>query len=165
MPIRKNLAVSDDPYIDLRGQKEIAVCGKCGAVYHHKRWALEIPAEKISRRKVRKVLCPACRKIQDRFPGGVVTLKGAVLGRKREEILRRVRNAEARARRVNPLERIISIKGNRKTTEILTTNERFAQRIGREIKRAFKGRVAYHWSKNNKFLRVDWEGGEEKDRK
>jgi hypothetical protein len=40
--------------------------------------------------------------------------------------------------------------------EIHTTNERFAQRLGREVKRAFKGEVTYHWTAGDKFVRVEW---------
>jgi hypothetical protein len=40
---------------------------------------------------------------------------------------------------------------------ITTTNERLAQRLGRAIKKAFHGEVAYHFSHDNKLARVDWE--------
>jgi len=39
---------------------------------------------------------------------------------------------------------------------ISTTNEKMAQRIGRAIRKAFRGYVTYQWSHDNKLARVDW---------
>jgi len=39
---------------------------------------------------------------------------------------------------------------------ISTTNEKMAQRIGRAIRKAFRGKVTYQWSHDNKLARVDW---------
>lgn len=156
MPIRKNVESNRDPYLPQRGQKEMAACEKCGAVYRHKRWTLEIAASDLRGMKVRKVICPACRKARDRFPGGIVTLSGEFLKDHKDEILRRIRNEEGRAKKVNPLERIIAVNDGGETLELQTTTERFAQRIGREINRAFKGKVQYRWSTDNKFVRVNW---------
>ncbi|OIP33066.1 MAG: hypothetical protein AUK27_11505 [Deltaproteobacteria bacterium CG2_30_66_27] len=54
--------------------------------------------------------CPACRKIADGFPSGVVTLRGEFLRTHRDEILTIVHNEERRARETNPLERIMAIR-------------------------------------------------------
>jgi len=162
MPIRKNLAVHRDPYLPLMGPKEVAVCQDCGAVYQRKRWSMEIQSGLLKGRTVRSVTCPACQKGQDSFPGGVITLSGEFLKPHREEILHLVRNEEARAKRINPLERIISIKDNLKSVEIQTTSDRFAQRIGMEIHRAYKGDVTYNWSRDEKFIRVKWRRGQER---
>ena len=167
MPIRKNLAVHRDPYLairSLRGLKEIAVCKRCRAVYRHKRWSMDYPDQKIKSHKVQKVICPACRKIRDHFPGGIITLRGDFLNSRKEQIRNLIKNEENRAMGVNPLERIISVKDMKDYMEIHTTTERFAQRIGREIQRAYKGSVAYHWSKDNKSVRVEWHRSEESSR-
>ncbi|HTN42683.1 MAG TPA: BCAM0308 family protein [Nitrospiria bacterium] len=162
MPIRKNLPVHRDPYLPLMGPKEAAVCRSCGAVFHHKRWSMQILPATTRNRKTRSITCPACQKKRDSFPGGIITLSGEFLAPNREEILNLVRNEEARAKRVNPLERIISIKDNLKSVEIQTTSERFAQRVSMEIHRAYKGDVTYHWSRDDKFIRVKWHRGRER---
>jgi NMD protein affecting ribosome stability and mRNA decay len=156
MPIRKNLAVYTDPYLPWGAAKKVTVCKRCGAVYHRKHWSIGKASAVVRNKSVRFTICPACRKIQDRFPGGVLTLRGEFLRAHRDEILHLIRNEETRAEAVNPLERIISIKSGGDVLEIQTTTERFAQRIGREIERAYKGHAAYHWSRDNKFVRVDW---------
>jgi len=40
--------------------------------------------------------------------------------------------------------------------ELLTTDEKLAQRIGREIRKACGGSVEYRWSEDTKLLRVHW---------
>jgi NMD protein affecting ribosome stability and mRNA decay len=157
MPIRKEIHANRDPYLSPKGQKELAVCTKCGAVYRHKRWSLELPVSELKGVTVRKVMCPACQKTRDRYAGGIVTLRGSFLKEHNDEIVRRIKNEEARAKKVNPLERVILLKNGGDVVEVQTTSERFAQRIGREIKRAYKGKVEYHWSADDKFVRVDWQ--------
>ena len=79
----------------------------------------------------------------------------------KEQILHLIRNEETRAKKNNPLERIILIKDQGTTVEVQTTSDRFAQRIGMEIQRAYKGEVNYHWARDDKFIRVTWQRGEE----
>jgi hypothetical protein len=51
----------------------------------------------------------------------------------------------------------MTIKENgRGSIVISTTNEKLAQRLGRAIKKAFHGKLAYNWSHDNKLVRVDW---------
>ena len=57
----------------------------------------------------------------------------------------------------NPLERIIRLDQLNGDWHIETTNEKLAQRLGRTMKKAKGGKVAYKWSHNNKFVRVVWE--------
>lgn len=161
MPIRKNLAVYRDPYLPLLGPKEVAVCKRCGAVYHRKRWSIERSSDLLTEGKIRSVVCPACQKTHDGFPGGIIILSGEFLKPLKEQILHLIRNEESRAKRINPLERIISIKEGGDRVEIHTTSDRFAQRIGMEIRRAYKGDVTYHWSRDDKFIRVKWHRGQE----
>lgn len=157
--IRKILAVTHDPYIPWLGPKEVAVCRRCGAVYHRKHWTLRPSPSGTRGRKIRLVLCPGCQKIRDHFPGGILTLKGNFLNPHKDEILHLIRNEEARARKINPLERIISIKDQKTKIEVQTTSDRFTQRIGMEIHRAYKGRVTYRWPGEDKFVRVEWHRG------
>ncbi len=69
---------------------------------------------------------------------------------------------EARALSVNPLQRVMKIVRLGKDIEVQTTNDRLAQRIGRELVRAYKGRVTYHWAHRDMLVRVYWQGPEPK---
>ena len=57
---------------------------------------------------------------------------------------------------INPLERIIRMEEKGEELEIATTDEKLAQRIGREVRKACQGTVEYKWSEDSKLLRVNW---------
>lgn len=156
----KKKAATTDSYLPRGASRRIAVCEGCRAVYQNKRWYAGADRYENAVRAVgtATMVCPACLKIRDNFPGGIVTLKGDYVLPHKEGLLNLVRNEEERARGFNPLERVMSIKENGHGSIIIsTTNEKLAQRLGRAIKKAFHGVVAYHWSHDNKLARVDWE--------
>jgi NMD protein affecting ribosome stability and mRNA decay len=154
---RKNVDRTRDPYIPRKGPLAAGVCPDCHAISRKKRWYLD-EAEYVFLARTGAVLrrCPACRKIADGFPSGVVTLCGKFLQTHRDEILAIVRNEERRARETNPLERIMDIRDGGGSVEILTTDEKLAQRIGREIRKAYHGAASYKWSEDANLLRVNW---------
>ncbi len=156
---RKNVDRETDPYIPRKGASAVGACPKCHAIRRNKRWYLdEKEYTALTRRRgtAAQERCPACRKIADGFPSGVVLLRGGYLREHREEILKLVRNEEKRAMGFNPLERIISVKEEGDKLEIATTDEKLAQRIGREVRKACRGTVKYKWSEDSKLLRVNW---------
>jgi hypothetical protein len=156
---RKNVDRETDPYIPRKGASAVGACPKCHAIRRNKRWHLdekEYAALARKRGAATPEPCPACRKIADGFPSGVVLLRGEYLRLHRDEILKLVRNEEKRAMGFNPLERIMSVKERDGKLEIETTDEKLAQRIGREVRKAFRGVVEYKWSEDAKLLRVNW---------
>ena len=154
---RKNVDRTDDPYIPRKGAPEAGVCPDCHAINRKKRWYVdEAEYGVLARSGAALRRCPACRKIADGFPSGVVTLRGRFLRAHREEILKVARNEERRACGMNPLERIMGLREGDDGVEILTTDEKLAQRIGREIGKAFRGTVGYKWSEDANLLRVTW---------
>ncbi|UCH80301.1 MAG: hypothetical protein JSW20_11220 [Nitrospiraceae bacterium] len=157
--LRKTMDTSSDPYIDRNRNNLMAVCTKCHIVYFKKRWYVDedLYQKKIILKKIERVICPACRKIKDNFPGGIVRLRGAFLGEHKAEIINLIRNEEERARGFNPLERIIKIREMNGEMQITTTNEKLAQRIARSVQKAYQGNVDYKWSSDTKLLRADWE--------
>ena len=81
----------------------------------------------------------------------------AVEAGNRGELARILRNEESRAREKNPLERIMRMDTANGGWRVETTTEKLAQRLGRSIKKARGGKLAYKWGHNNKFVRVVWE--------
>ncbi len=156
---RKNVDRETDPYLPRKGATAVGVCRRCHAIRRNKRWHLDEKEYAALTRKGGAAVaerCPACRKIADGFPSGVVLLRGGYLRDHRDEILKLARNEEKRAMGFNPLERILSIKEERGKLEIATTDEKLAQRIGREVRKACRGTVEYKWSADCKLLRVNW---------
>lgn len=156
---RKNVTRETDPYTPMKAAPHAGVCPKCHAIRHGHRWVLDPETALAMLRRKEGVdisRCPACRKIADGFPFGMVTLDGAFLAFHRDEILAIVRNEERRAMRVNPMARIMSLAGDGGHLEIETTDEKLAQRIGREVRKACSGDLEYTWSDDVKLLRVHW---------
>ena len=156
---RKSIDSSTDPYLLTAGINGAAVCKKCHATFHNKRWTMdeELYKKKAARKDTNKIICPACRKVKDNFPGGIVRIKGEFFVHHRNEILNLIKNEEQRAKGFNPLERIMRIDDVGSGLEITTTNEKLAQRIGKSLQKAFQGRVLYKWSDDTKLLRTEWE--------
>ncbi len=154
---RKAIDTQKDPYLLKVGPKGVNVCKKCGSVYSDKRWVEKAAVPEIlATMHKREVLCPACKKVRDRFAQGFVTIKGAFVDSHRDEIIHLIRNKEKRAEHINPLERIIEMKEAKGSIEISTTTDKFAQRIGRMLEKTYSGSVEYKWSDDVKLARVFW---------
>ncbi|MBP2674369.1 MAG: uncharacterized protein H6Q84_1209 [Deltaproteobacteria bacterium] len=154
---RKNVDRTSDPYLPRKGSPSAGVCPICHAISRKKRWytdADESAALVRSGAPLRR--CPACCKIADGFPSGVLILRGGFLKFHREELLKIARNEEQRARGINPLERIMEIRDGDRGVEVLTTDGKLAQRIGREIRKACRGTIAYKWAEDGDPVRVTW---------
>jgi len=156
--IRRNIKTFGDPYLlDLKPD-EVAMCRECRSVYAGHRWELEGRAARgLARAKrVHDTLCPACQKIRDRIPGGIVALSGAFLEQHEQEIVNLLNRENRRAMKINPLERIIDIERSDAGLVVLTTNEKLAQKLGRALRKACSGNVEYNWSRDTKLVRVNW---------
>jgi NMD protein affecting ribosome stability and mRNA decay len=157
---KERAAAQQDPYAMGRAPKEPVVCPTCHAIYMKKRWFIDLPeAARIEGLPTTQhVLCPACRKIRDQYPEGILTLKWSELRAHEADLRGLIKNVEARAMSVNPLERVMKIRRRADAMEIQTTNDKLVQRLGREIVRAFHGKVIYHWPHQDKLTRVEWHG-------
>jgi len=149
----------NDPYRETAHHQDDTVCSRCDAVVHHQRWTLdpERKALALSTGLAQEVVCPACRRIADQVPEGIVMLRGNFWPAHRDEIIQRIRNEEADSIADNPLERIAEIREEEGTLQVFTTNEKLAQRIGRSLEKAYKGETQYHWGDGRKLVRVYWE--------
>lgn len=141
-----------EPYLPKRGLPEGAHCKRCGIVYHNKRWQMETTGEGPSC----EVICPACQRMEDDNPAGVVTLSGPYLASHSEEILNSIKQQEAKHREKNPLGRIMEIKSEDGQITVTTTEDKLAQKIGREIYKSQRGELHYKWSHDQRMVRVEW---------
>ncbi|KPJ50551.1 hypothetical protein AMJ40_02515 [candidate division TA06 bacterium DG_26] len=148
----------DDPYLRRSAYKEPTVCPTCKLIYHNKRWFWDSKlVKKLEKEGAHYQKCPACRKIHDRYPMGILHLSGGFIRAHREDILRLLKNEEKRAMDKNPLERMISIKENDEgLITVETTSESLALRMGRVLTRAYSGDVEYKFSDTQKLVRIEW---------
>jgi hypothetical protein len=153
---KRKVDLDTDTYLPKLAPKGIIKCAGCAAFYHRRHWTLARPEGFEEPIHTHPVFCPACLKIRDHFPGGELELRGFGAEDKRE-IARILRNEETRAREKNPLERIMRLQETSAGWKVDTTTEKLAQRLGRSIKKARGGKVAFKWGHNNKFIRVVWE--------
>lgn len=151
-------ARSTDVYVPDLGSKEVAVCSGCKALYWNKRWYLDEGASTgLSSDMVRiEILCPACHREKDNNPAGIVTYSGNYLQEHENEILNTIKNSEQKSRIKNPLARIMEIKKDGNSMIVNTTDDKLAQKLGRDIYKAHSGSLEYKWSREHNFIRVNW---------
>ena len=157
--IRRNIQQFGDPYLPNLDPGETGVCPRCHALFRRRHWFFDedLYLDVKDRPEVHRLTCPACRKIKEGyFEGEVSLLHSPFLSVHKKEIQNLIHNEEERAKGLNPLERIVAVTENQGKMVVTTTNEKLAQRIGRELEKAYQGKTEYHWSEDDKCLRVKW---------
>jgi len=144
-------SLDKDPYM-LRGKlPDPSACPSCGAIYRAGRWSWGAPPV-----DAHPVECPACRRIADAYPAGIITLRGEFARDHAEEIRGLVRNLEEREKKEHPLKRIMDVQAEPDALVVTTTNARLARGIGEALQHAFHGELDYRFSEAESVLRVDW---------
>ena len=133
-----------DPYQEQQKLHEGTVCRQCGAVYHDGRWRWMAPTAGAP-----EELCAACRRTNDNFPAGIVTLRGDFAKEHKEEMVHLARHQEEAEKNEHPLNRIISIEEDAHGVVINTTDIYLPRRIGEH--------VALHWPQSLFVRRGDWQ--------
>lgn len=130
-----------------------ALCVHCGAFYQagHWSWQDQVPLE------VESVTCPACQRIADDEPAGVVHLSGSFLRGHQDEVLSLIRHTEAHEKAEHALERILKVHNFDDHMDVTTTGIHLANRIGHALNAAYKGTSQYHYSDNDTRVSVSWQ--------
>ncbi|WP_159588834.1 BCAM0308 family protein [Chelativorans xinjiangense] len=141
----------DDPYQRQQKPRGPAVCPKCGAAFKDGRWQwISTPTD------TGHEICPACRRIEDGYPAGVLTLTGPFAIQHQDEILRLARHQEELENREHPMNRIMGIRKDESMIEITTTDIHLPRRIAETVHRAFHGRLVYRYEAEPYSLQVSW---------
>lgn len=155
-PSRHNDRTASDPihdaYRPTKKMKEPTICKECHAVYSHGDWKWgEIPTD------AHQVLCPACQRINDKFPAGLLQLSGNYIKLHHKDIINLIKNVEKYEKDSHPLKRIMEI--NEESNEkilVSTTDMHLVRGLGEALHRAHKGELNFQYAKESDFLRVDW---------
>jgi hypothetical protein len=140
-----------DPYKSRLKLAEPSVCSQCGAVFQKGRWAwTACPAD------AQDVLCQACRRINDGYPAGEVTLSGGFLQQHRQEILNLARKQGEQEKAERPLHRIMAVEQEQGGVLIQTTDIHLPRRIGEAVHSAYEGDLDYRYNEDTYFIRVAW---------
>lgn len=141
----------DDPYLRTAKPVEPSRCPTCHAVFSGGRWTWDAAPE-----DAHVELCPACRRIQDRFPAGYVTIKGEFFAEHRDEIVSLIMAREEREKAQRPLQRIMAIDEKRDGIEVTTTDSHIARGIAEALHDAYKGDLKLRYSRDENLLRASW---------
>lgn len=142
-----------DAYQEKDGVKGTAYC-KCGAVFRNKRWVQE--ASGSAGKEGANILCPACHRITDQNPAGIISLSGDFYAAHADEINNLVKNTAQASAAKNPLGRVMDISKAKDGVTITTTDVKLAQKIGRVVFKAHGGELHYTWSHAGPPVRVTW---------
>lgn len=127
-------------------------CSNCGAVFTGGRWTwTELPTA------ANDGLCPACRRIVERVPAGVIHIRGAFPVAHRDDVRNLIANIEKQEKGQHPLERIMNVEEDGELTTVTTTGVHVARRIGEALARAFKGELTLQYAEAEKSIRVEWQ--------
>jgi NMD protein affecting ribosome stability and mRNA decay len=140
-----------DSYMSQTKLPEPTVCNKCGVVFTNGRWTWKEPSEQAN-----KIVCPACRRQADNYPAGNIKLSGLFYQEHKQEILNLIQNVEKQEKQEHPLERIMTIEGDRSMTIITTTGIHIARRIGEALSRAYKGDYKLNYANGDEQIQVSW---------
>jgi NMD protein affecting ribosome stability and mRNA decay len=141
----------EDPYYQTHKPPEPTQCPKCHAVFTDGRWAWgDAPDD------AHEETCPACRRIEDRFPAGYVLIKGEFFAEHRDEIISLVKSREKRQKAERPLQRIMSMDETRDGYEITTTDSHLARGIAEALHDAYKGDLKVRYSRDENLVRAIW---------
>ena len=140
-----------DPYQAAGKYPEPAHCSTCSALFHRGRWqwGSALPGGTL-------VTCPACRRIADKLPAGIVTLEGAFVEAHRDELVHLARNEAERERAEHPLNRIMDVDAGAARVVVTTTDIHLPQRIGEALKSAYDGELDVRYGDDEYTVRVGW---------
>ena len=161
-------AGSQDDRVPAASQKAPAVrdqtvCGSCGVVFARKTWRRSAARLRTATQHgAVSGVCPACRLVAEGRSFGRVLLEGSYVPGHVEELMRRIHNVAARAEFTQPERRLVEVVMRESMLEVLTTSQKLAHRLARELAKAFQGSVSYHWSDRDGRLLAVWRRDEER---
>ena len=148
---RAQLDHIDDPYKATHKPAKGTACPDCGAVFDAGRWSW-----KEGTAPPGSAPCPACQRLADNYPAGIVEIAGAFLAGREDELCNLARHCEAAEKPEHPMNRIMAISTQPGRIEITTTDIHLPRRIGEALKRAYDGVLDMHFDEDGYFVRVEW---------
>ena len=141
-----------DPY-ELKGKyPEPTLCESCGAVFERGRWHWASAPDSAHRER-----CPACRRIRDKLPAGMITLSGPFMVAHRAEILQLVRHEARTERDEHPLNRVMDVNEGPDEIVVTTTDIHTPRRIGAALERAYHGKLDTRYGEDEYTMHVHWQ--------
>lgn len=156
---RKNRLIQErihDPYYEGRKYPDGVECPECHALYQGGHWVWPREEENRNTSACERNLCPACRRIQHRYPAGVVFLQGEYLTRRREEVMNLVNRIVRQEGEKSPLRKVMDREEKEGAVAIHLTDDHMARHLGEAVHRAHKGDLKMQYGEEARFVRVYW---------
>ena len=142
-----------DPYMARNKPKEPTMCEVCGAVFSKGRWQWQ-PEPPAGAHRQR---CPACQRIHDKVPAGILTMHGEFFGEHRDEIMRLVHNKVEEQKAQHPMKRLMAVQDSKDGgIEITFTDMHLPRGVGEAIERAYEGDLEIQYTEESGIVRVYW---------
>ncbi|MEA3363571.1 MAG: BCAM0308 family protein [Thermodesulfobacteriota bacterium] len=143
-----------DPYMKRSKPVEPTVCPECEVVFVDGRWQWNtVPSG-----KVKEKLCPACQRKRDKFPAGLLTLRGDFFKGHRSEILRLVQNKVENQKAQHPMKRLMGIEEQDDgSTQLTFTDTHLPRGVGQAIADAYGGEFEIQYTEEAGVVRAYWE--------
>lgn len=128
-------------------------------MYDGHRWIPEpdeAVRERIGDRDLQESRCPGCTRVARKQVDGVVTLEGGFMSAHSDEIKNVISRVAKNRRGRNVNSRVLRMSEDNGRMTIETTDEHLAERIGKEVQKAFKGDLEIQWQEKDNFVRVNW---------
>lgn len=142
-----------DPYMTRGWPKEPAVCPQCRVVASNGRWQWvdQPPAD------AEEQLCPACQRIRDRVPAGLLTISGKFMREHHEEVMNLLHNKVDAERAQRPMKRIMSVRDEDDDGIVVSfTDQHLPRGVGEALERAYEGNLDIHYTEEAGLVRVYW---------
>lgn len=142
-----------DPYQARGKPPEPTVCPDCSAVFQKGRWQWNQANADAHQQR-----CPACSRIHDKVPAGILTLSGEFSEAHNEEIMGMIHNLEEKEKAAHPLERIMSIEHlvDEQLTKITLTSVHLTKGIGEALHHAYNGEFNFKYTDRDSTMHATW---------
>ena len=138
------------PFRSLRKSPGGTRCTGCGLVYRDGRWTRGGDGRKLRRPGI----CPACRRIREGCPAGI--LKMSTLRKvQRAAVLRRIDRVARRAESEHPLERIMRLDQDHGRLVVYATDSHLIARLGKALRNDLGGSLDLRFGEDE-FLLARW---------
>lgn len=151
-PARRVFDERPDGFTGAVRPPEPLVCSRCGSVLQGGRWTWSAPHEPAPRAR-----CPACQRIEEDQPDGILVASGDFAAAHRAEILALLRHVEENEMQRHPLARSFGVDDDGGELRVRTTERRLAESLGRALERAYGGRLERSAGDRASPLRLRWQ--------
>lgn len=134
------------------------LCDACGAIGFQKHWYINPDQQKILNigETTKHVLCPGCQRAADKDFEGEVILCNSGAEHEMGEVVALILHTEGKCWHHNPFARIADVTQQEGKIHIYTTTRFLAERIGKELRKAFKGTLDVKRTPEEQYVRVYW---------